>query len=53
MYLLLHIVKHIAICLTLIAKMTKVDTMLMKIETYTTKFKLSEAIGNTKAKVDT
>ncbi len=45
--------KHIAICLTLIAKTTKVDTKLMRIVLYCTKFKLNEAIGNTKAKLDT
>jgi hypothetical protein len=53
MYVLLYIVKHIAIPQTLSAKMTKNDTKLMKIVLYCTKFDLNEAIGNTKAKVDT
>ncbi len=45
--------KHIAICLTLIAKTTKVDTKLMEIVLNCTKFELNEAIGNNRAKVDT
>jgi hypothetical protein len=46
-------VKHVAICLMLIAKLMEVDTKLMKIVLYCTKFKLNEAIDKTKAKVDT
>ncbi len=46
--------KHIAICLALIARTIKLDTKLMKIVLSCTKFKLNEAIeNNTKAKVDT
>ncbi len=52
MCLLLYIVKHIAICLTPFAKKTIVANMLMKIVIYCTKFKLDEAIGNSKAKLD-
>jgi hypothetical protein len=39
--------------LMLIAKSTKVDTKLMKIMLNCTKFKLNEAIDNTKAKIGT
>jgi hypothetical protein len=53
LYLLLYIVKQIAIRLTLIAKTTKVYTELMKIVPFFTRFELNEAIGNTNGKVDT
>jgi hypothetical protein len=45
-------VKHVAICLTLVMKMMKVDSKLMKVVLNCAKFELNADIGNTKAKVD-
>jgi hypothetical protein len=42
LYLILYIVKHIAICQAQVAKKTKVATKLMKIVLFCTRFKLNE-----------
>ncbi len=45
--------KHIAICITRIAKITEEDTKLIKLVLHCAKFKLNAAIVNNKAKLNT